>query len=208
MGKLSRRRRARDVWISQSHLAAAACLAVLLCGFSFGAGYLMGREGAPVVRAPSAPTGRADGLPDDALLELLARLETTSAVDGGVQDLTFPDVLRGAPGRGIQPEVAPPTAPLRLPPRPTDLAGDPLPSGRFTIAVGRYDEAKAGELHATLRDRGIESFRAPQVVDGAVSVRIGIGGFESEAAASARLRTLEATLGALGLYPQIQALPR
>lgn len=209
MGELARRRRARDVWISRGHLAAAGVLVILLCGFSFGAGYVMGRDGAPVVRAPEPSTERSAGLPDDALVDLLARLEATSAIDGGIQDLTFPDVLRGEAGGGASaPEAAPSQAPPVVLAAPSDLAGDPLPQGTFTIDLGVHGRRSSRELQAALHERGIEAFRVPRIVDGRVSVWVGIGGFDTAGAASTELRQLSPVLGELRVQPKVGMMPR
>ena len=208
MGELARRRRARDVWISRGHLAAAGVLVVLLCGFSFGAGYLIGRDGAPVVHTPS-PTERSTELPDEALVALLARLEATNTTDGGIQDLTFPEVLRGEGGHVIAPAASPePSAEVRLTPS-TELSGDPLPEGSFTVELGVYGDRSSRELQAALRERGVRAFRVPGITSGRVSVRVGIGGFDTAGAASLELDRLRPILDEVGARaPKVQVMPR
>ena len=189
MGELARRRRARDLWISRSHLLAAAAGAAVLSVVSFGSGYLMGR-GAPSEHAPTA-IGLTSSLPDDALVELLARVEATATTNGGVDDLTFPETLRGAQGSGVAAAVgaepfdealvlAPVEAPV--------VEGDPLPEGRYTVDVLRTgDEGRARVLQEELVAAGFDAFVAVEMVEGVVRYRLAAGGYRTEQAATRAL---------------------
>ena len=86
---LVRRRRAHDLWISRGHLWAGATVTLLLMGISFSMGYKVGTS------SQVSDDGAQAFLtvPDDSLVELLARVEASADPDGGVNDLTFPDAL-------------------------------------------------------------------------------------------------------------------
>ena len=76
MGELAARHRARDLWVSRSHLGAAVAGTIVLSLTTFALGYTLGRSDAP----PATSAVLADASRDDALLELLARVEATASV--------------------------------------------------------------------------------------------------------------------------------
>ena len=206
MGELARRRRARDLWISRSHLLAAAAGAVVLSVVSFGSGYLMGRgEATPTASAPAASL--TANVPDDALVELLARVEATAARDGGVDALTFPEALRGEQGGGLSAVMGaePAEEPVVVPPaEPPDLEGDPLPAGRYTIDVLRTaTEDRARELQQELIAVGLDAFVAVELVDGGVRYRLGVGGYRTETAATQALAEVLLALPDPALKPTV-----
>ena len=169
MGELAARHRARDLWVSRSHLAAAVAGAIVLSLTTFALGYTLGHSDAP----PAAPVVLADAARDDALVELLARVESTAAADGGVQSLTFPDALKGGPGSG----------------EPLDLGpADPAPAGRFTVAV--VSTSKRAEAEATrerLRAAGLEAWMRAELVGGKPRWRVAVGGHPTSKAAGEAL---------------------
>lgn len=93
MSELERRRGARDVWVSRSHIAAAASGAFLLAAVSFVTGWQLGLGSGTVVSLPVST--EADDA-NERLMELLARVEGSGHLDGGVGQLTFPEELQGA----------------------------------------------------------------------------------------------------------------
>ena len=105
---LVRRRRAHDLWISRGHLWAGATAMVLLMGISFSMGYKLGT-------ATVRPDGGAEAflvdVPDDSLVELLARVQASADPDGGVNDLTFPEVLANPTSVVQVPEKPPADSP-------------------------------------------------------------------------------------------------
>jgi hypothetical protein len=166
MGELAARHRARDLWISRSHVGAALTGAIVLSLTTFAMGYTLGRSDAP----PAAPVVLADATRDDALVELLARVEATAAADGGASALTFPDALKGGAGSG---------EPLDL--GPTDAA----PAGRYTVVVASStSRAEAEAVRERLRAAGLEAWMRAELVGGKPRWRVAVGGHPTEEAAA------------------------
>jgi hypothetical protein len=90
MGELARRRQARDLWISRGHLGAAAAAVGIGLLLAFLVGTAVGRRGVGLDReAPYAE------VPEEALVDLLARVETSAVTGGGAARLTYPEALAG-----------------------------------------------------------------------------------------------------------------
>jgi hypothetical protein len=200
MNDLTRRRNARDIWISRGHLIAGACLAVTMSATSFGLGFVVGRD---VPEERSAAVAEP-AIPDAALLELLARVESSATLDGAVDVLTFPDALRGEPGGAPSvPEApAPSTAAIRIA-APTDagrsddapqpVRGDAPPAGAFTVVVGRGEDLAAMRaLQAKLGGAGLTAWIGAEIVDGVAGYRVAVGGYPTAEAASAALPIVHA----------------
>jgi hypothetical protein len=218
MSELARRRNARDLWISRGHLAAAASGAASLAMASFAIGFFLGEHRRPpVVEAPPFA-------PDEGLVELLARIETTAALPGGVDEaLTFPDLLRSesapsvpavaAPREGrvvlIEPAFEGPTLGGPNPSAAGATPGDSPPPGTFTVVVGRgTDPAEVGREAEALRRQGLAAWVSVALVDGEWAYRIAYGGFDDEAAAR-RALALAREAGVPGaVEPILPASPR
>ena len=114
MSELTRRRNARDLWVSRSHLWAAAASAGIAILLAFLVGTVVGRAAARSERAE-----QLDGYSDEDLVSLLARIEASGSRAGGAEHLTYPEALTGQPV-----EIAIPAAP-ELPGR-VDVAPPPL----------------------------------------------------------------------------------
>ncbi|MEZ4241257.1 MAG: SPOR domain-containing protein [Myxococcota bacterium] len=207
MSELARRRNARDMWISRGHLAAAASGAASLAVASFAVGVFLGTHR----RAPEVDP--APFTPDDSLVELLARVETTAALPGGVDEaMTFPDLLRDG-----GPKPKPPPAESARPPEQLDLgAGAPVladapPPGEFTLVVARGDDADTIRAEvADLRQRGLAAWVSAAIVDGRWSYRVAVGGYPDEAAARHALalaRAAEVPAAVEPLRLKVQAAP-
>lgn len=208
MGELARLRDARDLRISRGHVAAAAVAALLLTGTAFGFGWLRGRSAAPP--APSAVgVGLTAEVPDDAMLELLARVEASAAPRDGVQALTFPDALKG--GEGAAPTVPHgPEQPGEAVVVPASEAPAPVadapPAGRYTLTVHRGPDAQAAErLKARLVEAGLPAWVGAELVNGAPAFRVAVGGYADEAAARSKLAEVAPSLGA-GLSPTVEPI--
>lgn len=159
-GDLARRRSARDVWISRSHVWAAGIGAVLSIAVSFGAGYTLGRSEPP----PAPRDGYAGQAADDELVEVLARVDANVTTDGGVQSLTFPDTL---------------TAPVE---------GDPPPPGRYTIEVARFGAVQvARPLRDHLREANLPAWIGVERVGGTPTYHVAVGGYPAEKVAETAL---------------------
>ncbi len=164
MGDLTKRRAARDLWISRSHVKAALVGAFLLSGASFGLGYVVGLGGSST-GAPAASwmasQGYADKVPGEDLVVLLARVEANRAPHGGVESLTFPDELARAaddvPVGPVAPEgslvLVPVPEPLEPLGQPVHIGGDgaaapdlpPPPIGAYTLRVATVADREAAE---------------------------------------------------------------
>lgn len=207
MGDLARRRNARDLWISRSHLWALGAGVAVLGITTFLLGVSLGR--AEAERTDDAPRTLIAEVPDDALVELLARVEASADPLGGIDLLTFPGELSRVtePIVAVGPPLPPGLAPLMLPPPPTGpeeppdvleiAAGavamtpiaDVRPSGAFTVQVLQLDgpdgAAEAVGLRNDLRKSGLEAWIASELVAGTPRYRVSVGGFPDEAAAKA-----------------------
>lgn len=178
MGELAARHRARDLWVSRSHLAAAAAGAIVLSLTTFALGYTLGRSEGTADVPRGAPVVLADAARDDALVELLARVESTATADGGVQALTFPDTLKGGPGSGEALGLGP---------------ADPAPPGRFTIlVVSTSSRAEAEATRERLRAAGLEAWMRAELVGGKPRWRVSVGGHPTEESAAEALPAVHA----------------
>ena len=191
MTDLTRRRNARDLWISRGHVYAAASLAIAMSVTSFGLGFLVGRDGPVVTPAVVA----APYQPDDALIQLLARVEASSAAEGAVDVLTFPDALRGPTG-GAPDVPAPPEpsdAAVRIPASESITPGDRPPPGQFTVVVGRGEDLAAMRaLQAKLGTAGLSAWIGAEIVDGVAAYRVAVGGYPTAEDAAASLPIVRA----------------
>lgn len=193
MGELARRLDARDLWISRGHLWAAGVGTALVAVIAFSLGLLA--SGGDAAHASGVDPLGLSQAPDDALVELLARVEASSDASGGVAALTFPDALRG------QGEVVIPEAPRAFAGAATAEApsidaplADEVPAGRFTIVVSRTaDPARAAALRDQLRGRDLAAWIATERVGGQPSWRVCVGGFATEASAVAAVSALAAS---------------
>lgn len=208
MGDLERQRDARDMWISRSHLVAMAAGALVLAGTAFALGFTVGRS-----TAPPGAVATADGERD--LVDLLARVESSSRPHGGVDDLTFPTALGGTdvgpaplPGALSTPKPSdaalqaplPPGEPVLVPGGETDAAGDTPHGGAFTIEVARFDDAvKADVLKKRLIGTGLDSWVALREVDGKAAWRVEVAAYPDQSGADAALPDVVARVKALGV---------
>jgi hypothetical protein len=177
MSELARRRSARDLWVSRSHIGAAVAGAALVAISSYAIGYMVGVSAVPTVSVEPSLLAEA---PDEALVDLLARIDANAERSEG--HLTFPEVLRG--------EAVGPMAPLGALTSEAIVttfdAGAPLPrvgpppaSGRFTLVV-----ESASEL-ATLGDAGSDGWLSMSVVAGELRYSLNVGAFDDESEATA-----------------------
>jgi hypothetical protein len=172
--------------LTRSQVTAALVTVGLLLAGTLALGYALGvRRDAPSARREFVPA-QGD------LHELVERVGSADAPDGGVGALTFPDALKGQGGDGT-PAPAPATdtdtdALAVVAPGDAVPVADEAPAGVFTLDCGRFptlEEARAAQ-------RGLDgpSWVGATLVDGAPSYRLAIGGFPDEAAATAALQAL------------------
>ena len=100
MSELARRRRARDLWISRGHVWAALAAAALIGLAGFIGGWWMAGSRTASPAAPVVTTA------DEALVDLLARVDRRVVAHDGAETLTFPDALMGIGGPATVPEPA------------------------------------------------------------------------------------------------------
>lgn len=193
MSELARRRSARDIWISRSHLYAVGAGAALAVLAAFGAGYGVGRGS---VDLPAPPAQRLAGEPSDgALLELLARVDAVAVPGGGVDELTFPDALTGkgegaeTPGEGDASEASRSGLPGSVPAAPE--AGDAPPRGKWTLAIESFADRSVADTKAeALRGSELEAWVGVERLNGEARFRVAVGGWYTESEADEALKEL------------------
>lgn len=169
MSDLARERDGRRLWVSRSHLHAAAAGAVLSCVASFGVGFLLGQH--KVASADPPPElSLVSGVSGEGLLELLARVEAGAAgPDGEADVLRYPDLLKeGVP---LKPPVDEATvrssALVEAPVRPGEAPPvDPVPAGELTVTVGSF----AAQEDAVLIRDYLEEHLADEELDAWMTV--------------------------------------
>jgi len=204
MGELAKRRRARDLWISRSHLWAAGVGVLLVVAIAFFGGVTVGRNlGGGGEASGAALTGQ---VADDSLVELLARVESSADPTGGLEALTFPDELAGRgdgatpPGEGEDVSVRVRVEP-GLADRPPSVAG--APSGEFTIELYRTEDiARARAIEARFQGGDLPVWVGAERVDGRLVHRVGLGGYADERSAGRALERIPADL-LVGLAPAV-----
>lgn len=198
MSKLVRQRRAHDLWISRSHLYAYGLGAACAVLAAFGFGYYAGRAS---VEVPHLPPELVSETPDRELVELLARVDAAGTPDGGVRDLTFPDELAGSGEPPALPDGDEPGGAVRVEGSIADLPerGDVPPRGRWTLtAASVEDRAEAERLAATLRERDVDAWVAPEQLDGQTRYRVGVGGWGSRSEAEEALESMRTSVSIEG----------
>lgn len=172
MGDLARTRRQRDVHLSRGHLVAGMAGVMLLSATSFALGHHLGSQDRTELRA----LGFAGGAPQEGLVELLARVDSSGDTTGGVDTLTFPEALTRSSGGGV-----------------VDV--DPRPAGSYVIEVGSYhDVADARTLREHLRNAGMEAWIGAELEAGVMSWRVSVGGYSEQADAEEGMGSLSAAL--------------
>lgn len=197
MSDLARRRSARDLWISRSHLWAAGTAAALLAAISFSLGVAVSSgDDAHAADARPADAWAVPPAPDDSLVELLARVEASADPSGGVTALTFPDVLEGQATGAPIPEAPEPlrgTASAAPAPAVAPPPADPAPAGAFTCVVLRTPlRARALAVRDQLRARDLPAWMGAELVDGDLAWRVSLGGYPDAASAEDALRAYQA----------------
>lgn len=178
MSDLQRRREARQLWVSRSHLHAAVAFAALLALTSFGLGYLVGRTRTATASAPAPRhASLVEGVPGESLVDLLARIERARVVNptGAVQ---YPDLLEKGAALDLPGDRAPEARSLsvRAPEAVAVPEADaPLSGARFAIRpTGTPSDpgAWARGLASTLRAAALDARAVYALVDGRPSWRV------------------------------------
>ena len=191
---MDRLRGQREIWITRGHLWALGVTTLFIGILAFFVGLLLGRgDSAP------EPEAAADALvpPDvenDALDELLARVEEASRGRAGEEPLTFQGTLvAGEPAALPEPEVplepdatvVPPAHAGPEPPGDAPAAGR-VPASGWAVQVGSYSSATEADARiADLAARGVNAYRVAALVEGSTWHRVRVGGFGTREAADA-----------------------
>lgn len=185
MGELSRRRQARDLWVSRSHLKAGAVAGVFLLVASFAAGATTVSREVAVAATPKWMDQTASG----ELVELLARVDAAGESDGGLSRLTFPTALTEDEAIVVAPpydERMKRTTHVAMPGGGA-VGSQPLAEG-WAVVIDDLSEAKAAEVADRILGAGLEDVRVEErLIAGQRDVRVGVGGLRSEAEAAALL---------------------
>lgn len=185
MGELARRRQARDLWISRNHVRAGAAIGAFLLVAAFAAGASTATREVAYVDSPAWLEKTAD----TELVELLARVDAAGEPDGGLSRLTFPTAL--ASDEAIS--VAPPYGEKALSSTHIVTSGGgastatPLPLG-WAVVIEDLSAEKAAEVADRISGVGVEDVRVDErIVGGVHQLRVGVGGLDSQADATALL---------------------
>ncbi len=174
MGELLRRRDSRNLWVSRSHLHAAVVAMMLSVAGAFAGGYHLG---ASQSRSPESGPAFVRGTAGEDLVALLARVDASDDLDGGVGALTFPDQLTV----------------------PADVADVvTVPSGRYTIEAAHFSSVEpARAVRDHLREAGLGAWVGVERVAGQLEYRVGVGGFPAQASAESALSDVVGALETL-----------
>jgi hypothetical protein len=203
---IARRRAARDLWISKSHLAAGVALAFAFSALTFAGGVQLGKRWAtPAVAVTPSLTAE---VPRDELLRLLARIDGNAS--GPAAALTFPDALRGQspPAGDAAAEVPGPTT-LVAGGTPA-VTGDVLPGAGWTVVLSTTpSEADARAHQSELGAAGIRALVGAELVEGSPRYRVVVGQFaqRDDAVAAARLLAAAGTPVVESLLPAPPTAP-
>lgn len=199
MSELERRRDARDLWVSRSHLHAGVVFAVVLAMGTFSAGYYVGKG---QVRAAESPryASLVGEVPGTELVELLAQVERTKVVhaSAAIEYPTFAEDEEGLHVPGVQEAPAAPgvDAVVEAPPLAQVPEVDAVPEGAFTVAVGRFsDEDAARGVRDHLRAQGHAAWLSLRLVEGEPELGVAVGGFADREEADAVRGLVAADVG-------------
>jgi hypothetical protein len=201
MSELARRRDARDLWVSRSHLHAAIAAASLLAVMSFAGGYALGRGKTGASEAPHLAS-LTDAVPGEDLVELLAQVERT-AIAHPSQAMVYSDWAEGKGALPVPPQggdAAGVEAVVGPSPLTSSIEADGLPRAKWTVEVGSFDaEADGRAVRDWLRDQAQPAFMTVRIKEGARTFWVGVGGFGSQE---------EAKAAATVLAPVVAGAPR
>ena len=188
MGELARRRHAKDLWISFGHVRAGAMVFLAMIVGSFVAGYSIADSGEPA--APGHVPWLADAA-DQELVDLLARVDASAEADGGLSRLGFPEMLSEADA-----DLSVPAEHVAAVGGVTVATGasSMLPEAQVPhgwVLWASYDSlADLRTAHERLSRGQVTGWQLVRLEDG--SMKVGLLGLESRAAAEAALLRVDA----------------
>lgn len=198
--------------LTRGHLYAFGAMALTLAILAFFVGLQVGRgpvapAQGPVVRALLDEEARTGDLET-----LLMRVESSRAPEGLVFPRELPTSappLPPLPAEGEEPVAPPPVDPVVAPDAAPEgeatlapsvaapSTSDAVPTHGWAIQVAvRADAADADRLVATLREAELDAYRVEALVDGRSEHRVRVGGYATEAAATAALPEVRGRAGA------------
>lgn len=213
MPGLSRVRPESEATLTRTRLWVLVGVAVCMSVTTFILGLQVGRRDLPAAPLP----------PRDALISEEARtgnlevlLQKVSATEKEGH-LDFPQALAVSTPLAPPPELgpdglplpvveAPPAAAVLTPPDPKEGAGSVAlggapdllgvaPADGFAVQVAATDRAHAQALVSELAAKGVDAYVIDAVVDGQPERRVRVGGYPSEAAATAAVAQLQEVVG-------------
>lgn len=194
------------VWLSKGQLGALTVTAAAVAVLTFFIGLTLGQR--PAGEAVALPTPDADhvlieeGVRDDGLAVLLARVEMAAGVPVAQASLSYPErLLADAPLVDVpaepEPEVLVPAEVLPVvaepPVAPDDVQDEP--GGWAVQLFSETDSSVADARVAELVDAGVSAYRVDVLLGGQTHHRVRVGPFDSEANAQDAVAELAAQSG-------------
>lgn len=161
----------RQLSLTRGHLFALGVLSVALASLTFFIGVEVGRQDVPDAPPPAQAGLVAEDVKSGDLEVLLAKVDEHR------------DASLGFPHELVAPVIA--------------STSDAVPTSGFAIQVAEGDDvARAQRLVETLRAANMPAYRVAAIVDGKTLHRVRIGGYSSEAAATAARGEIAGRAGA------------
>ena len=202
----------RHFWMTRGQLGALGVAMLAVAALAFFVGVMVGQKGQapePVVAATGLV---AADVRDDALTELLARVEQAAASEVPTPEssgeLTYPDRLVAPEPELVVPEepIIPDEelqalvveAPVVEEPEPPEQPAldEELPTGGWAVQVFSFESAEEAENKlANVREGGLRAYRVDAMVGGMTRYRVRVGPYGSEADARDALGEVASSLG-------------
>jgi DedD protein len=203
----------RHFWMTRGQLAALGVAMLAVSALAFFVGVMVGQKGQHSETVAQATGLVAAEVQDDALTELLARVEQAAASPiptpvAGASQLTYPERLVAPVAEVAVPEepIIPDEelqalvveAPVAEAPEPPDepALDEELPTGGWAVQVFSFESAAEAETRlASVRDGGLDAYRVDAMVGGVTRYRVRVGPYGSEADAREALGQVSSSLG-------------
>lgn len=192
------------VWLTPNHIMALSVLIIVIGVLAFFVGLFAGRKGIEQAIVQKEPTFIPVENEEDALEDLLARLEaaslsktTTSSSILREETLSFPEVLKGEPGKIFENKenltITKVSAHKDAPKTPMISEGGKVPKGGWAIQVASLDtQSLAEEKLIELQEQGYsDAYWIAVMVNGKTMYRVRIGGFAKKELAVVMLEQVE-----------------
>jgi cell division septation protein DedD len=194
------------VWLSKGQLGALTVTAAAVAVLTFFIGLTLGQRPAVETVVVASPDAEhvliEEGVRDDGLAVLLARVEMAAGVPVAQASLSYPErLLADAPVVEVpeapEPEVLVPAEVLPVvsdaPLAPDDVVDEPV--GWAVQLFSETDSATADARVAELVEAGVSAYRVDVLLGGKTHHRVRVGPFASEAKAQDAVAELAAQSG-------------